>query len=349
MFTLAVSRTAHAQSTPYQVFKNTSTEGNTVGQDTLTFVNLLTGETRTATAYGNNYTVINDELIYYDRLENEVMLLQPDGRKRRHPFIQLTANARRLDWVVSTDKRYIAWTITEGTSDALTTFTYVARTDGSDMKEVLTDGPRNGIYALPLAFSADDTALYMDYQPEALGNYTPYSEYAGLFEIRFKDESDVIFLPGEPGCFCGAGFGGEFFLRLALSDDLSGFNLRVVHLPSEAESLMDALPLQNYTQGGDILVSPDGTRAVYALAQVNNFGGPEQSVRTVFVLVNLDSMTQTQLIPPLNRFLRPVAWTENNTAVIFTSPVEEGTWKIVLENERLEPVASATYLGMLGD
>jgi hypothetical protein len=179
--------------------------------------------------------------------------------------------------------------------------------------------------------------------------FTPYDEYAGLFEIRFKEGAEVNYLPDEPGCYCGAGFGAGYFLRLALNDDLTGFNLRVFQLAAQTDATIPALPLDGYTQGGDVLVSPDGALAVYALARVSNFGAPDQSIRTVFVLADLQAMTQRALTDPLTRFVRPVAWTEGNTAVIFTSPAQDGTWKIELERGRLEQIATGTYIGTLRD
>lgn len=346
VITLLVGIPVYGQAgTPYQVYRTTSTSGNTIGQDTITFVNLLTGTSTSVDLYGDSYTLLEDQVLAYNRLEDQVVLLHPDGTMRPHPFIQPTPTTYRIDWTTDSQRRYLAWTITEGTPDALTTVTRVANVDGSEAQEILVDGPRRGILALPVTFSSDASALYMDYQPDQIGDFTPYSEYAGLFAVNFKAAGEVAYMPGEPGCFCGAGFGADFFLRLALADDLSGFNLRVVNLNGNAETLLNALPLNNYTQGGDVLIAPDGTRAVYALAQVNNFGSPNQSTRTVFVLVDLTTLTQSQLTSPITRLVRPVAWTDDNAAVIFSEPEGNGTWKVALDDPRLVQVAAASYLG----
>jgi hypothetical protein len=328
---------------PIQVFRQPAeTDG-----DTLAFLNLLTGETRRVDVNGARYTVIGDAVMYLDQPTNRVMLLRATGAPRPHPFIQPEPDTRRVDWVVSPDGRLIAWTLTAGvSSDALTTATYVANLDGSEQRLLLTDGPRSGIRALPLAFSPDDTTLYMDYQPDGLSDFTPYAAYAGLFEVNLKDSS-VAYLPAEPGCFCGAGFGGGRFVRMALNPDLSGFDLLVADLAAQVTDTIDAVRLRNYTQGGDVLVSPDGTRAVYALAQVQNFGSPEQSVRTVFVLADLETMTQDTLTNPLFNYLRPVAWTEGNSAILFVSANNNTTWKYNLGNNRLEEIARAAYIGTL--
>jgi hypothetical protein len=209
---------------------------------------------------------------------------------------------------------------------------------------VLVDGPREGIRALPVSFSADNTTLYMDFQPDGIGVLTPFRQYAGLFAVDV-DSGIQEFLPDEPGCFCGAAIEAGLFMRLSVTDDLSGFDVLVYNLAGQVEQTIPALALPNYTQAGDILLTSDGTRAVYALAQVRGFGSANESVRTVFVLVNLEDMTQSALTEPITDYVQPVAWTEDNSAVIFTSPERDGTWKVNLDTGILDKVAEVTYVG----
>ncbi len=330
-----------AQTPPMQVFVERGADG-----DTLAFVNLATGGvTRADVGNGERYTAAGAGVIYWDG--DSVQLATPDGNTGSHPFIDGGADARRVDWAVSNDGRFIAWTVT--TADAngrLSTVTRVAHTDGREAQVVLRDGPREGIRALPVAFGTDDNTLYMDYQPDALGAATPYDEYAGLFAMSLKADAEAQLLPGEPGCYCGAGFGGGYMVRLALSEDADAFAVRVLNRLSGVETTLDPLPLNGFTQGGDVLVSPDGRRALYALAQVEDFGTAAQQVLSVFVLVDLEAQTQEQITIPQTLYLRPQAWTENNSAVILTSPTRAGTWKMALDG-RLDVIAEATYVGTL--
>lgn len=330
---------------PLQVFLQRDI--NRAGADRLLFVDMLTGESTPVEVNGQNYTLAGRAVLFYDAAARRVMLARPDGSVTEHPFVQPGLQTRRVDWLLSPDAAYIAWTLTETQDDgALTTITQVARLDGSDARQALVDGPRSGIRALPVAFNADHNVLYMDYQPDSIADLTPFRQFAGLFALNL-DSGTVAFLPGEPGCFCGAGFGAGLLLRLQLADDLGGFDVSVHHLESGVSDTIPALRLPGYTQGGDVLIAPDGTRAVYALAQVRDFGGPNQSVRTVFVLVNLTARTQTALTSPITTFVQPVAWTDDNTAVIFTSPTQDGTWKVNVNDGRLTRIAAATYLGTL--
>lgn len=312
------------------------------------FVDKFSGqETRTAVT-GERFTPAGDSVLYFDPNLNRVMQAFPDGVLREHPFIQPAPDTRRVDWLVSPDGRQIAWTLTSAAPGGLVTTTYIAALDGGDQRAVLTDGPRDGIRALPVAFSADQTTLYLDFQPDGIADFTPFPQYAGLIALNLATGVWER-LPGEPGCFCGAGFGAGLLVRLAVSPDLGGFDVRVVNLAG-AEAVIQtipAVPRRNFTQAGGVVISPDDTRAVYALAQVRGFGTPEQSIQTVFMLVDLQILRQAPLTAPITTFVEPLAWTEDNSAVLLTSRQRDGTWKINLADGQLVKVAEATYLGTL--
>jgi hypothetical protein len=318
-----------------------------LGFDQLVFVDSLTGEEHSVEVFGERYTPAGTGVMFYDPANDRVMLATPNGRVREHPFIQPGGGTRRVDWLVSPDRSTLVWTLTNGDSaSALTTITTVANIDGTNPRQALVDGPREGIRALPVAFSADNAVLYMDFQPDGIGALTPFRQYAGLFAVNLET-GEQDYLPEEPGCFCGAAIEAGLFLRLSLTEDLSGFDTLVYNLAGQVEQTIPALSLPNYTQAGDVLIAPDGTRAVYALAQVRGFGSANESVRTVFALVNLEDMTQTALTEPITTYVQPVAWTEDNSAVIFTSPEQDGTWKVTLSDGTLDKVAEVTYVGEL--
>jgi len=111
--------------------------------------------------------------------------------------------------------------------------------------------------------------------------------------------------------------------------------------------VIPALRLTGYDTAGDVLIAPDGSRAVYALAQISSDATAATPIRSVFVLVDLVALTQDALTDPVATFVRPVEWTEDNSAIIFTSPTLDGTWKISLATGRLERIAEATYIGRL--
>jgi hypothetical protein len=319
---------------PYQVFL--------IGGNQLNFVDLLTGSSNTVAVNGDHFTVVADGVMFYDRSSHRVMIAAPDGTLTEHPFIQPADGVTRIDWNISHDEQSIAWTETRGAPSALATTTYIANIDGSQQRMVYSDGPRNSIRAYPVAFSEDKSILYMDYQPDTIGDLTPFRQYAGLFALDLVSGSTNS-LPGEPGCFCGAGIGADTFLRLTLAD--SGFNLRIRSLTNSTEATL--APINNYTQGGDVLIAPDGNRAVYALAQISGFGTPAQTVQTVIVLVDLLNLSQRTLAPPTSRLLHPLLWTEDDSAVLFADQQSQTTWKAMISDGSFEQVATGIYLGTL--
>lgn len=317
------------------------------GRDRLIFLNALNGERESLDVYGQRYTLVDDAVWFFDYRNRVMLIAQPGRNPRPHPFIQLDAQATRVDWVLSADGDQVAWTLTRADDGGwLTTRTQIADLDGDNQREVWSDGPQAGVRALPIALSADGATLYMDQHPDGLSRFTAYTQYAGLFALDVANGT-VATLPDEPACFCGAAIQGDTFARLVLSADASGYDLHLHDLATGFESRLEAVRLRQYTQAGDVTFSPDGRYLVYALSQVAGFGTVNQEVRTVFVLVDLFERTQRTLTDPVTTYVHPVAWTEDNHALLFVSPQRSGTWKVRLDEGTFERVADLSYLGTL--
>ena len=315
--------------------------------DTLLFIDVLTGETVSVETRGERYTPVLRGVIFFDWVENQVKLVTPEGVIQNHPFIIFSFGVRHIDWVVSRDRKSIAWTLTRADeNNTLVTTTFLADIDGSNIRELLVDGPRESVRALPIAFSQDNSKLYMDSHPDGLSQFSPYTQYAGLFALNLSS-GDISPLPGEPSCFCGAGFGSRMLVRLSLNTNLDGFDVNVYSVDGGEPRTIPAITRRNYTQAGDVLLSRDGSFAVYALSQVRGFGTAEQIVRTVFIQVDLLTLEQEIINNPITTFVHSVAWTEDNTAILFTSEQQNGTWKINVADGQLVKVANASYIGRL--
>ncbi len=349
---LSYPSTANAQDDPAQAETHlwevyVRRDVDSAGLDRLQFLDLLGGDVATVEVFGERFTPLGSRILYFDDVNRVVMTAAPDGTVQPHPFIQLGA-ARRVDWIVSADQRLVAWTLTYAEPEGLRTETYIATPGGTEQQLVLTDGPRtDGVRALPVAFSADNSALIMDAHPDIIGDLAPYTQYARLFRVELATSTIELLPDDDFPCFCGAGVRAGVLLRLSVTADLRGFQLLVFGLDDGTRRIIDAYPLPNYTQAGDILISPDGTRAVYALSQIENFGTPQQRIGTIFMLVNLETMMQEPLTERITTYVHPQRWTEDLTAVLFTSPLRDGTWKVTLADGVLTNVASATWLGSL--
>ncbi len=341
------STIAQVDNHPYQVFVDRNFGGR--GLDRILFVDLLDGAETSVEVSGERYTTLAEAVIYYDTVEDQVNQIYPDGSIEKHSFIEHEEGSHRIDWLLSDDGRYIVWTLAfTDERERLSTRTYLADIDGDNVQLVLEDGPYDsGVRALPVALSGDLRTLYMDTHPDGISRFTPFNLYAGIFAVDVET-GELKPLPDEQpaSCLCGADIGTDRFLRMRWDDDFTGFDLHVYDLITEINQHIPTLRYNNYTSG-DILITPDGNQAVYTLSRLTNFGSEDQSIRTVFVLVDLASMTQAELTNQITTFVRPVKWTEDNSAIILLSPIQDGTWKINLENGRLERIAELTYIGTL--
>jgi len=343
---LLFSYAQEGSDTPFQVFLDRNADE--AGQDQLIFLNLVTGEETTTNVDGERFTTLNNSIMYLELGSRRVKIVTPDGQLRDHPFVQLRTGDTRIDWVLDDQGEKIAWTLARPTpTGEFLTDTFIANIDGSNQQLVFQEGPYPDVRALPLAFSRDDSTLYMDINHiDGISNFTPFELYAGIVAVDLAT-GEFTPLPDEnpANCLCGADFQNDLLVRLRLGT--IGFDLHVYNLPGEFDNVIPALNQPNYTSAASVLTAPDATQAIYALARVNNFGSENQSIQTIFVLADLQAMTQETLTRPITTFVVPVEWTEDNSAVIFTSPLQDGTWKINLEDGRLQRIANVTYIGTI--
>jgi hypothetical protein len=332
------------------------------GRDQIVFSDLVSDAETLIETDGAQYTLLPDAVLYVERpAENAAprpMLAYPDGRIIEHPFIVPRATTRRIDWIVARDPASdvlpatgrIAWTLTDGSPAAITTTTEIARLDGTDRRVAFADSAREGVRAFPVALLSD--RLIMDYQPDTLGDLTPFRQYAGLFAVDLATGATEL-LPDEPGCFCGAAINARSFVRMTLAADRPGYAVRISDTATGSQRLIPPPGLDTYTQGGDVLIAPGGTRAVYALAQIQGFGTGGQRVQTVLMGVDLTAGTQRALSAPLDALLRPTQWTDDGRAILLTTPTGNGTWRLEVDVTAGAPIAAVTliadavYLGML--
>jgi hypothetical protein len=317
----------------------------------LIFVNLLTGDRSTVSAFGERFTLTNSGVIYFALDDEQVKLAKADGIIRDHPFINVAGDNHHVDWVLSKDNRQIAWTISSKIEDEqLITATWLADVAGSEVRELLVYGPREGIQLLPIAFGADNHELFMEAQAAGSDNLSPYRRRTGLFALRIES-SEVVTrnLPGDQTCFCPVGFGAGSMLRLVPSRELNGLDVEIYSLDNGDAKVISALSRGNYRDAGNILVSDDGKLAVYALSQIRQFAREQEEIRTVLVQVDLVNGQQRIASSPIPDLLRPIAFTEDNRAVLVAMEQSDGTLKVDLEDGRLIEVTDATYLGRLGD
>ncbi len=314
----------------------------------LIFVNLLTGETRSSAIRGERFALAANGLIYYDSDEGIAKLAKVEGGPRPHPFIKTAAGGQRVDWLVSADGQGVVWTVT-GQLDGggLLTSVFLADAAGSEIRELLTYGPRDGIQLAPVAFSADGGAIYMEVQTVGAPETAPYTRRSGLFALALSEAgAQTRALPVDQSCYCAVGFNAGLMLRLLPASQSHGWELEVIELATGDSRRIPAIEDINYDAAGNILVSPDGTRAAYALTRL---GDAEADLHSVIVLADLEQGRQAIVSGSLPYPLKPLHFTEEGRALVFVAENGGGTWKLDLADGRLLQLAEAAYLGRLTD
>lgn len=319
------------------------------GETDVIFIDLLTGESTSVATAGERYTLLDDAVLYFDVAVEQVKVVKPDGVIREHPFISKSSTDYRLDWTVSDDRRQIAWAVTRRAADQqLTTTIMLADRSGSQIRHLLTYGPREGILLLPVAFGADGHTLYIDVHADGAEHATPYTRRSNTFLLDFGGEGVATrLLPGGAPCFCALGFGNDVMLRLSPSGDPDSTQVEIYDIETGVARVIAPVARGDYNEAGNVLVSPDDSLAIYALTRTSGLQSAERELRTVLVLADIVNARQRVVGGILNALARPILWSEDNSAVLFTLEGRAGTWKLQLEDGRALKVADAAYLGML--
>ncbi len=314
------------------------------------FIDLLSGEHSTISANGEGFTLTDGGVIFLDTGERQVKLAKADGIIRDHPFIHINAETQRVDWAVSQDKDWIVWSVSrEIEGGQLITATWLADVAGSEIRELLVYGPREGIQLLPIGFGASQREVLMEANALGSDGLSPYTRRTGLFALALAEgELETRALPGDPSCFCAVGFGANLMLRLAPNRELNGLDVEIYDLAGGERQVIPALSRGNYREGGNILISADGKQAVYALSQVPAAGG-EDEIRTLLIHVDIEVGRQRIASSPIPDLIRPLRFGAENRVALIAMGQSDATYKIDLEDGRLVEVAEALYLGQLGD
>ena len=256
-------------------------------------------------------------------------------------------DAYRIDWIVSDDGRSIAWTITRRDPDnSLLTTTMIADIGGSDVREVLRDGPWLNSRVTPVAFSADGDELVMDAHPDGIRELMPFVIHANLFGLNLLDGAARM-LPVAPGCFCSTAIAGDLLLQLIQSPEIDGVQIKLDDVKGGASRVISPIQFDDFTRAGSLLPSPDGRLAIYVLAQEKPIANGNAIPQSILVLADLETMEQYTVGEPIDGLAYPLGWSEDNAAVLFTDELQSRTWKLELSSGSISEVAEALYLGRL--
>jgi hypothetical protein len=131
--------------------------------------------------------------------------------------------------------------------------------------------------------------------------------------------------------------------------EAGGYDVRLWDLAAGIDTFARSLTV-NYEVAGAVLVAPDGSRAVYSLAN-SLTADSAGSGRERFMLALMDARTGEQRELIYNQLLvplLPLGWTEDGGGVLLYNPRQDGTWKLSIETGEVLQVSSATWIGIFG-
>lgn len=309
------------------------------------FLDALSGLSTVITVEGGHrFTLAGDYVLYEKLYTGAIMRANFDGTQEPHPFIRRTLDTQAIDWVVSPDRQTLAWVQTSvaGVSEA-----FIARADGSDLRQLPISTPGAPLVLVPVTLTDNMAQFFYDaaHTPMESAAYTVY-EHMALYNV---EQEQFYALPDEPNCPCGAAVSadGRIFARLEGTRGGNGpFALHLWDLPTGADTYVPAPDLP-YRLAGDLVLNKNGTLAVYGVAA--GVGSEENALPESYglVLVNLFEQQQTLVLQSGPTRYWPLAFIDNSTALLLTSLDEGGTYKLDLESQDIRRVSDAVYLGTI--
>jgi len=309
------------------------------GMTRLYFLDALSGLSTVVNVEGGRaFTLLGDYVLYEKERTGAIMRANADGTLQPHPFIRRGVETQQVRWVASADGQAVAWV--EVNAQGISAV-YVARADGSDLRQLPISTPGAGQMLLPLALSEGMTRLVYDAaHPLELPAPASFEVYHHVSTFSLADDQFVP-LTGEPLCPCGAAASpdGRLVARLEGAEGRGPFALRLWDVPSGAEIVVPP-PTLPYRRAGDLILNERGTLAAYSAAMEN---GPP------YALIVVDVVARRQRLALSSEAARyvPLTFADGDTALLLTEASAGGTFKLDLTTGDLLRVSDKRYLGAI--
>lgn len=315
------------------------------GEASVYFVDALSGlSTVVAAPSGSRFTLVGDYVLYEKQQSGAIMRARSDGILEPHPFIRRGVDVVSVAWVTSPDRQSIAW-VTVSASGA--SAAYVARADGSELRQIPITTPTAPLTLAPVALWDDLGRFVYDaaHAPESSGS--PFVVYDHLVAYDIPTATFVD-LPQEPNCPCGAAFSadGRIFARLEAAEGRGPFALHVWDLPTGADIVIPAPDLP-YRLAGDLILNDVGTLAAYGVAAQVEAEDGALVEQYALALVDIVAQQQYAVLSPGPARYRPLAFIDGDDALLLVGVSEGRTYKLSLTTGELRPVADKLYLGRI--
>ena len=342
--TLAINP-ANAQdgSGSFDVFLNSTMNK---GQPGLFFVDAHTGLSNIAVTNGTRHTLLETGVLFQENETGAIKVAYPDGRVALHPAIQPPDPKAAVNWIVSADRKRIAWSMSQISGTSLLSDLYIALSDGSDKKLVLHTSSTKNLIVFPLLITNDGATVFYSRQAGTPGNYQLFPVAGDVFQLDVAS-GRATQLPDEARCSCAVALSpdGRLFARLETTAG-KGFGLRVWDLSIKVNTPIQPSQLP-HTQAGYLILSRDGSLAMYTSARGVPPAKGVPPERYALVLVDVAQHEQRLMTEALPNNLRAVEFEPDNSAVLVVGVDKDGTYKLSLKDRTLLAVSAYTYLGTI--
>jgi hypothetical protein len=338
---LVISTPAQGQgNTVHDVFLSSTDQGAN-----LYFVDARTGLSVIVPANGSKHTLLKNGVLFQEAGSGFAKVVFPNGNAILNSWIPPETPNTHIEWVVSENKQWILWSVTQSQGSTFSNSLFIAGIDGSNVQQLLQAAPNESTGILPLVVANTGTLAFYSRQNPESAPYQLFPAIDNIFKVDVVAGASVP-LAGEPKCACGAVISddGKLFARLEPAPDQQGFDLRLWNVDINTDTLIDA-PDISHLQSGYVLISPDGTKAVYSSARGKPPGKGVPAERYVLILADFQQRTQRILTEPSPDALRAIAFTTNNRAIIAVGVGKNGTYKILLESGTVTQESNYTFLG----
>jgi hypothetical protein len=244
----------------------------------------------------------------------------------------------QVRWAAAPDGAAVAWVeVNEQGVSSL----YVARADGSERRQLPISTPAAGQMLWPVALANGMTRLVYDaahpLEPNAGALFEVY-HHVSTFSLA---DDQFGPLTGEPLCPCGAAVSpdGRLVARLEGAEGRGPFALHLWDVSANTEIVVPP-PTLPYRLAGDLILNQGGTLAAYSAATEN--GAP-------YALIVADVVTRRQRLALSSDTVRyvPLAFVDDDTALMLTDASAGGTFKFDLTTGNLLRVSDKRYLGAI--
>lgn len=290
-------------------------------------------------------SVVNGAVYYVSPEDHAIIRASQNGAE----CVNVQTDANLYSISVSPDDRMIAWASFYGDMETAQSTIWMANTDGSNAREVLTytaaqagGAPSAAFNLMPIGWMSDGKLLF-DRTITGLGGYILFFGYHSLYSFDTATAQFETIVPAEEDH-------GISLDTYRLDLDRVVFNTRgldslvtIRNLADQSEVTLPKVGEQGL--GGSVRYSPSGQWIAYSVARSN----PEDEAGNVVVVpADLSAEPASILHVGENRAPYVHGWLDEDTILFAANHMDTGqVWRIRRDGSGLTLLAEGIFIGMV--